>query len=113
MDNALIYEQPTDRLFAAVIGQACKDYVVARMRGFIDAEGYINERAVAKSQNQYTLKPNTMLGCDRTEIRTAYLFIHNRGLELFLDALAPNQSAEMIRQNINLVLEGKKEIVWK
>ena len=113
MDNALIYEDPVERFLAAVIGQACKDYVVARMRGFIDENGYINEVAVAQSQGQYTLKPNTMIGCDRTEIRTAWLFIHGSGLDIFMEALSPNQSAQMIRENIQQVLDKKKEIVWK
>ena len=113
MDNALIYEDPIDRLLAAVIGQSIKDYVVARLRGFIDENGYIDERAVIKSQGQFTLKPNTMLGCDRTEIRTAWLFVHEGGLELFLEALAPNQNPEIIRKSIKEVLAGNKEVVWK
>ena len=54
-----------------------------------------------------------MLGCDRTEIRTAWLFIHKGGLELFLEALAPNQDPEMIRKSIKEVLAGNKEVVWK
>ena len=113
MDNALIYDDPVERCLAAIIGQACKDYVVARMRGFIDENGYINEVAVAQSQGQYTLKPNTLLGCDRTEIRTAWLFIHGGGLDFFMEALSPGQSPDMIRDNIQQVLENKKEIVWK
>ena len=83
------------------------------MRGFIDENGYINEVAVAKSQGQYTLKPNTMIGCDRTEIRTAWLFIHGNGLDIFMEALSPGQSPQMIRENIQKVLDKKKEIVWK
>ena len=47
MDSALIYEDPWDRLLAAIIGRSIKDYVVARKRGIMSRDGLINERVLA------------------------------------------------------------------
>lgn len=113
MDSALIYEDPWDRLLAAIIGRSIKDYVVARKRGIMSRDGLINERVLAKIQRAYSLKPASLLGCNRLEIRTAYLFMYEGGLDVLLAALAPNQDPNLIRQFAEDAIKDKREIFWK
>lgn len=120
MDNALIYDTFEDRLLAAIIGRAVKDYVVARRRLLIDVNGEFDEPVLLKVERKVEAKASTMalsnaamLGCNRTEIRTAWQFMHEGGLEFYLDALAPNQDPGMVRDYVEQAILGFKEVVWK
>jgi hypothetical protein len=114
MDNALIYDTFEDRLLAAIIGRAVKDYVVARTRKLIDALGNLNDPALCLGNQTYAVRPAAMLGCTRTEIRTAWQFMHDKfGLEFFLASLVPNQDPEVIRDFAEQAILGKKQVVWK
>ena len=112
MDSALIYEDPADRLLAAIIGRAIKDYCVARMRNLLSADGVINDKILAKHNVGFVLSADVMQGCSRLEIRTAYIFMHS-GLNVMLEALAPNQDPSMIRDSAEKVITGEKVIVWQ
>jgi len=120
VDSALIYDTFEDRLLAAIIGRAVKDYVVARTRNLISASGEFNEvlvlkvsRKVEVKESAMTVSHRAMLGCSRTEIRTAWQFMHEGGLELLLEALAPAQDPSLVRDYAEQSILGKKEVVWK
>ena len=120
MDTALEYDSFDDRLLAAIIGRAVKDYVVARRRQLIDVNGEFDEPALLKVERKVQAKASSMalsnkamLGCNRTEIRTAWQFMHEGGLEFFLDALAPNQDPVIVHDYVEQAILGFKEIIWK
>lgn len=119
MDTALEYDSFEDRLLAAIIGRAVKDYVVSRRRGLIDVNGVFDEPSLLKAERKLkastttALSNKTMLGCNRTEIRTAWQFMNEGGLEFYLDALAPNQDPRLIHDYAEQAVLGFKEIVWK
>ena len=120
MDTALEYDSFEDRLLAAIIGRAVKDYVVARRRQLIDVNGAFDEPALLKVERKVEASATTtaasnkaMLGCNRTEIRTAWQFMNEGGLEFYLDALAPNQDPRLIHDYAEQAVLGFKEIIWK
>jgi hypothetical protein len=120
MDSALIYDTFEDRLLAAIIGRAVKDYVVARRRRVIDVNGEFDEPALLKVERKIEAKASTlalsntaMLGCNRTELRTAWQFMYEGGLEFYLDSLAPNQDPGVIRDYAEQAILGFKQITWK
>jgi hypothetical protein len=118
VDTALEYDSFEDRLLAAIIGRAVKDYVVSRRRHLIDVNGEFNEPVFLKfacksKKGTLAVKESLMLGCDRTEIRTAWEFMRSGGLEFFLDALAPDQDPQMVREYARDAILGLRKIVWK
>ena len=120
MDSALVYDTFEDRLLAAIVGRAVKDYVVSRTRNLICAEGRFNETAIAKCERKLTAKGvsrsvayKAMLGCNRVEIRTLWQFMHEGGLEMLLEALAPEQDPNLVREFAEQAILGKKQVIWK